>query len=347
MIGTQRSGSNLLRVMLNQLNEVAAPHPPHILQQFFPLLNVYGDLSEKENFYRLTDDVCRLVELNPVKWEGCTLNREELIKSCTDNSLVALFYAIYEKYAHDFNASSWICKSMANVNYLNEIESFGKMPLFIYLYRDGRDVACSFKQAIVGEKHIYHLAQQWKTNQEKCLKLKCRVSNEQFFAIKYEELIQEPEKVLINLCSFLNVKYDNKIIDYHQSNESKNTASAGEMWGNVTKPVMRTNFNKFLQQLSKDEIIIFEHIAGEVLIQLGYSLVYAKEAKKLVITDEMKCQFDEENELLKAETKSIVDLEGQKLREGQKLLLHEIKYENYCPKAGVGVLQGNQILYSG
>lgn len=325
MIGIQRSGSNLLRVMLNQLNEIAAPHPPHILQRFFPLLKAYGNLSEKENFFRLTDDVCRLVELNPVKWEGCTLNREELIKDCTDNSLVSLFYTIYDKYARDVNATSWVCKSMANINYVSELESYKRKPLFVYLYRDGRDVACSFKKALVGEKHIYHLAQQWKTNQEKCLKLKSSISDEQFFAIRYEELIQDTEKEMMKLCSFLNVKYESKIIDYHQSNESSSTASAGEMWGNVNKPVMHSNFNKFLQLISKDEIIIFEHIAGEVLIQLGYSLVYPKEAKKLVITDEMKRLFAEENESLKAETKLEVDLEGQKLREDQEILLNEIK----------------------
>ena len=31
MIGTQRSGSNLLRLMVNQAPDIAAPHPPHIL----------------------------------------------------------------------------------------------------------------------------------------------------------------------------------------------------------------------------------------------------------------------------------------------------------------------------
>ena len=36
-IGTQRSGSNLLRLMLNQLEGIYAPHPPHILKTFYPL----------------------------------------------------------------------------------------------------------------------------------------------------------------------------------------------------------------------------------------------------------------------------------------------------------------------
>ena len=46
MIGTQRSGSNLLRLMLNQLPDIASPHPPHILERLGPLEADYGDLSD-------------------------------------------------------------------------------------------------------------------------------------------------------------------------------------------------------------------------------------------------------------------------------------------------------------
>ena len=53
MIGTQRSGSNLLRVMLDGIEQIVAPHPPHILQRFLPLLPKYGDLADRSNFYRL------------------------------------------------------------------------------------------------------------------------------------------------------------------------------------------------------------------------------------------------------------------------------------------------------
>ena len=49
MIGTQRSGSNLLRVMLDAVDQITAPHPPHILQRFIPLLDKYGDLNQPEH----------------------------------------------------------------------------------------------------------------------------------------------------------------------------------------------------------------------------------------------------------------------------------------------------------
>ncbi len=82
MIGTRRSGSNLLRLMINQLPEVAAPHPPDILQRMMPLVPLYGNLNDPKIFYQLVDDVCRLVELDPVPWEGVTLNRNDVASRC-------------------------------------------------------------------------------------------------------------------------------------------------------------------------------------------------------------------------------------------------------------------------
>ena len=58
MLGTQRSGSNLLRLMINQLKQVASPHPPHILERMTPLLSYYGDLNIESHFNQLIDDVC-------------------------------------------------------------------------------------------------------------------------------------------------------------------------------------------------------------------------------------------------------------------------------------------------
>ena len=87
-IGTQRSGSNLLRIMLDQFPEVFGPHPPHILITFYPLLNYYGNLETTENFKKLINDVCTMVELNPVEWEGLALDRQKIFESCRKRTLL-------------------------------------------------------------------------------------------------------------------------------------------------------------------------------------------------------------------------------------------------------------------
>ena len=49
MIGCQRSGSNWMRTMLSGREDLIAPHPPHIMRDFMPILSKYGDLDLKAN----------------------------------------------------------------------------------------------------------------------------------------------------------------------------------------------------------------------------------------------------------------------------------------------------------
>ena len=48
MIGSQRSGSNWLRTMLDQREDLVGPHPPHVMREFMPLISQskFGDLSQ-------------------------------------------------------------------------------------------------------------------------------------------------------------------------------------------------------------------------------------------------------------------------------------------------------------
>ena len=49
MIGCQRSGSNWLRTMLSEREDLIAPHPPHIMRDFMPKLVKYGSLNGQKN----------------------------------------------------------------------------------------------------------------------------------------------------------------------------------------------------------------------------------------------------------------------------------------------------------
>ena len=61
MIGCQRSGSNWLRTMLGEREDLIAPHPPHIMRDFMPRLGRYGDLSVQGN---LRVCFCRMLHSN-------------------------------------------------------------------------------------------------------------------------------------------------------------------------------------------------------------------------------------------------------------------------------------------
>ena len=325
MIGTQRSGSNLLRLMLNQIDGIAAPHPPHILQRIMPLLPNYGDLSQGDSFRLLVDDVCRLVELNPVTWDGVSLNRKDVIARCKEQSLVAVFFAIYDILAETWGAEHWCCKSLANVQYLPEINSYSNDSKFIYLYRDGRDVALSFQKAVVGEKHIYHIANAWAKSQRLALQMRSILGADRFYNISYEDLVADPESSLKGLCGFMGKEYTPDMLNFHQSNEATNAASSSSLWGNVTKPIMKQNTKKFLKKATEEEITLFELVAGDVLDALGYERVRVATAGEVSFSKQAIELYDEINQRLKQERKAQMDPEDLKRRDRQAGLLKEIQ----------------------
>jgi hypothetical protein len=324
MIGTQRSGSNLLRLMLNQLGEIAAPHPPHVLERMMPLRGVYGDLASDAAFARMVDDVCRLVEANPVPWEGVDLDRDTVAAGCRERSLVGVYGAVHDIMARSWGASDWVCKSLANVHYLPELAACFPEARYVYLYRDGRDVAVSFRAAVVGEKHFHSIATQWHQEQQLALGMPASIPEERCFRISYERLTTEPEPSLRALCAFLGAEYRDSMLEFNQSQEAARTARSGSMWGNVTRPVMQGNSRKFLQKASEDDIRIFESVAGGSLDALGYERVFTRPGEERQFDAATLAAFAAENAQLKEAVKASLDPEELRLREPQQRLLAEI-----------------------
>jgi hypothetical protein len=326
MIGTQRSGSNLLRLMLNQLPEVAAPHPPHILQRLMPMVSGYGDLADNACFLRLVEDVCQLVELNPVPWDGVTLDRQDVARRCSERSLAAVFGAVYDVMAAVRGATTWCCKSLANISYLNEIEQyFRDGARYVYLYRDGRDVAVSFRKAVVGEKHFYHIAREWGGTQRLALGLRERIGPERFFGVRYEDITSSPERTMRALCNFLGYRYTPSMLNFHQTEEARKAAGSSELWGNVVNPVMSDNSRKFLREATRDDIRVFELVAGDVLDALGYERSVTRKGETAVFSEGEVRQFDLDNRRIKDEVLSKVDPEDLKRRDQQAGLIQQIR----------------------
>lgn len=323
-IGTQRSGSNLLRTMLNQLPEITAPHPPHILKVFEPILSIYGDLKKGANFELLVNDVCTWVELNPVSWRIDNIDRKEIQYRCEKNTLIELFYTVYAYYAELHKSDFACCKSMNNVHRVEDIETTGVSPYYIYLHRDGRDVACSFKKTIIGEKHVYHIAKQWKSDQEKSLKIKQVIPANRFVEVNYRDLITKPKSVLENVCAFLQVPFRKSMLDYFQAEESINTAKSGDMWKNLSLPIMAKNYNKYLKELSLDEIEVFESIAGNTLKKLGYKISSTPKSRTEIVQSDIN-RFNLRNNKLKNQATIKASKHDMDLRCPQKELLEVLQ----------------------
>ena len=319
MVGEQRSGSNLLRLILNESPSIAAPHPPHILQRFMPILPVYGNLDNDKNFKKLIDDVCKLVELNPVPWDKVKLNRKEIFNRCKEKSLVAVYGAVMDMYAEAHDASAWMCKSMQNIFWAEDINIYFNNPKYIYLYRDPRDVTLSFTKAVIGEKHPYFIAKQWNELQKACIAQMNWHGSETIFPLSYENLLENPEKIVKELCQFLEIEFSKEMLNFHTSREAERSAKSSSLWENLSQPIKSNNSKKFMTELTTEQIKIIESITGDVMDKLGYERAVIQKGEEINFTEEDIERFARKNAEAKAKNTLNIDpgdLKRRKLQTG-------------------------------
>jgi hypothetical protein len=135
----------------------------------------------------------------------------------------------------------------AKINYFSKIEPNAK---FLHLVRDGRAVAYEYYKMIINskykewnekEKWIYAWPQNWRDEFEEnsdsilayCaylwkFQLKLiqeeakNLSLDRYLEIKYEDLVKEPEKVIIEIMDFFGIDFNTNISRYLHKNMLKN-----------------------------------------------------------------------------------------------------------------------------
>ncbi|MBU0547950.1 MAG: sulfotransferase [Candidatus Omnitrophica bacterium] len=271
IIGTERSGTNLLRVILNSHSNIAIPHPPHIMKNFFKLEPLYFNLSRDINFQRLINDVVKMVELHFYPWE-IKIDKDRIFREVKGRNLISIFFSIYDQYLESTKKKRWGCKSTFMIYHVALIRQYYPLAKFIYMVRDGRDVAVSGKKTIFNHYSVYYTALLWKKEQEIGIFWLGKLPKDRILLIKYEDLLSEPDKMARIACSFLDEPYQENMLNYFSTNEAKKSASLSAAWKNTSASIIIDNFGKFKTELKKKEIDLFEAVSGQELDYFSYKL---------------------------------------------------------------------------
>jgi hypothetical protein len=271
IIGTERSGSNLLRLMLNQHPSIAIPHPPHILKEMMPLEPLYGDLSDDRNFRKLIDDTITLVKLHFFPWDG-PLDSAAVFSEAEERGVYGVKAALYDQYRRAKGKKRWGCKSTFVIRYVDRVRSLHPGAKFIHLVRDGRDVAVSAKTSVFNHFHPHYVGRLWGEQQRTAIELAKKLPAGSMLGVRYEDLLDDPAKTVRAVCAFLGEDYSDALLDYFKSGEAKSLAGSSRSWENVDKPVLKDNRSKYKRGLSAAEIEAFELQAFEELKHFGYPL---------------------------------------------------------------------------
>jgi len=191
-----------------------------------------------------------------------------------NRSVMSLYGYIYDRRATAKGKSRWFCKANELHQYAYSLKESFPDCKFIYNVRDPRDAALSFMKAAVGPATIFRASEIWNSEQNRCIKLLNEPSfKSSVFLLHYEDLLKDPVGTTKKICEFLDEPFEEKMLEP----DKRSGATKFQYWKNLSKPIMRDNYNKYKSQLSKRQILIIESMNRRNMRYLGYELEYPDE----------------------------------------------------------------------
>lgn len=265
IVGVQRSGTTLLRLILNAHPDIAIPEEARF---FTPLLKrshirrtMEGKNLERLVSYLRSNEQFRL-------WN---FDREPFLRDLADRPSVTLaevMDTMFSSYAVSEGKSRWGDKSL----FFGSLELLHDMfpnARFIHIVRDGRDVFNSWRKMDPSKGHPAVMSLDWRYKLASIENSVKRIPEKNVMTLRYEDLLAQPEETVKSICSFLDIKFETAMLEFHKTSQHYIGDHHSEL---IFKAIDNSNISKWRKNLSPDEIKIYELMAKGPLNKYGYEL---------------------------------------------------------------------------
>jgi len=252
-------------------SSVCAPASAQVIKTLLPLLSLYGKPSE-EGAKQIADDLCLILKTQLGAWDE-EVDGESLIKLLNgDFRAGTVLMTLFRLAAQREDKSHVFIKDNGVIPHASDLAVLFPKARFVYLVRDPRDVALSWKRSPGHPGGVGEAAQMWVKEQRQALHFIAlrEAIGRPVSIIRYEELVSQPDDTLKRLSSELKLEFDELMLRFHERKEARRSASLMSGWSNLEKPLLENNTGKYSGALSAREIRKVEAIAGVPMKQLGY-----------------------------------------------------------------------------
>jgi hypothetical protein len=281
IVGSPRSGTTLLRLMLDAHPELAIP----------PETGFFGELASGPDIGRSIGplDFADLL-IGSENWQDFCIEADALraaLLAIPAFNLADGYRAFYATYAARFSKPRYGDKTPANVFHIERIERLLPEAHFIHIIRDGRDAAESLRnqwfspgnkmetQAKFWARHV--LAAQASASKVR-----------KYLEVRFEDLILDTEATLSKVCDFIEIDFAGAMMDYHEHAPKRLQEHQGREFADGMVLTKARRFNQQIRTtlppqkqlvfgwrrtMSLAEIREFQSVAGALLGALGYDVI--------------------------------------------------------------------------
>jgi hypothetical protein len=277
--GVTRSGTTLIRLMLDSHPELAIPGETH----WVPKL-----IRRVENQERTPDELADLI-IGSKRWQEFHLDADRLrerFREMPRGNAADAIRAFYLLYAEREGKSRYGDKTPGYVREMIRIQRTLPEVRFIHIIRDGRDVSLSHMRMNWGPRTYEESAQLWVERISKARRMAPKVRH--YHEVHFEDLVRDTEGTLRRVCDMIDLDFDPAMLDYHERAEErlqeKNVdlvrrhgptqpaAARMESHKLAKEPPRQDRLEAWRHKMTEEEIASYERIAGPLLRELGYEL---------------------------------------------------------------------------
>lgn len=284
IVSSGRAGSTLLQSLLNASQQIYIPQESDFIARAYPFFAHKTDFS-KSDYIILISMFCSTSQDDGWKMS------EELLLDYLLKYKPQTFGEIFSRICEAFHRSKgtqdimWGIKRPVLIASLDRIFSVYPDAKIIHICRDGRDVYLSYKaiheksNTKFGPKGILSNSLYWSNGLRYVEEFQKTKFKSKIHEVKYENILSNPEDTVKNVCNFAGIEYSPAMIEsFSKVNANRPVASDNLMnsiHSKISKKIDSKNSGKYINEMSRLQIFIYELVAVPYLRKYGYTLQYA------------------------------------------------------------------------
>jgi hypothetical protein len=281
VVGVTRSGTTLLRMMLDAHPQLTIPPETH----FIP------DLIEASREEQASPESLHEVVVGNRRWgdfhldSDALLERFEAIQPLNAGDAIRAFFDLY---AEGQGKPRWGDKTPIYINRMMLIERALPEARFIHLIRDGRDAALSRAKRVLKEPTpMFKVAERWRNRILRAREQGPRLNH--YLELRYEDVVLDTESTLRRICEYADLPWDDAMLHYHERAAERMSEMHRDLPPEPGKPLRPADhrmaahaltseppdpsrLGRWRTEMSPEDRAAFEDAAGDLLSELGYEL---------------------------------------------------------------------------
>lgn len=206
VVGVPRSGTTLLRFMLDSHSRLAVPDESDFIVT----------LRARRLHVRHQPDLALEAILQHPRFKLWELDPDAVRMQVAKDGPVdfaGVVRTVFSAYAHSRRKARWGDKTPEHVLHMAMLARLFPDAQFVHIIRDGREVAAAgadYRWVPTAVSAGYW----WRKRVVKAGRVGSRLGADRYLEVRLEQLIVDPEAVLTQICDFLEEQYEPAMLDY-------------------------------------------------------------------------------------------------------------------------------------